>query len=95
MIPEGEFKEQGGPLKPRRPWWFTVLLIVLVLPALSTPWLLADAPEGTLLNGLLRWFPAYLLLSAICAWLAYPQRRDVAWVLVALMALSAGAVFMI
>lgn len=93
MIPEGEFQEQGGPLKPRRPWWFVVLLIVLVLPSFSMPWLLSDAPARSLLHFLIKWFPAFLLLSAFCSWMAYPQRRDVAWILVALMVVSSVAVF--
>lgn len=95
MIPDGEFQDQGGPLKPKHPWWFTLMLIILVMPAFSTPWLLADAPEGSMLETLIKWFPAYLLLSAICAWISYPQRRDVAWILVVLMILSAGSLFVI
>ena len=95
MIPEGEFKDEGGPLRPRRPWWFTVILVMLVLPAFGTPWLLADAPAGSLLYGLIKWFPAFLLLAAICAWYSDPQRRDVAWILVAVMALSASWLFII
>lgn len=95
MIPEGEFRDSGGPVKPRRPWWFTTLLILLVVPAFGTPWLLADAPTDSLLELLIKWFPAYLILSAVCAWLAYPARREVSWILVAVMALSAGSLFMI
>lgn len=95
MIPEGEFKENGGPLRPKRPWWFAVLLVVLVLPSFSMPWILADAPEGSMLHLLIKWFPAFLLLSAVCAWFAYPARRDVSWILVAVMILSALSLFMI
>ena len=95
MIPDGEFQDQGGPLRPRRPWWFTAILIVLVLPAFSMPWLLASAPQGSLLQMLIKWFPAFLVLSAGCAWYAYPQRRDVAWILVVMMILTTGALYMI
>lgn len=95
MIPEGEFRDQGGPLKPRRPWWFTLILVLLVLPAFGTPWVLADAPNESLLEILIKWFPAFLLLAAVCAWLSYPQRRDVAWILVLLMAVSAASIFVI
>lgn len=95
MIPEGEFQEQGGPLPPRRPWWFTLILIILVLPALATPWVLADGPVGSTLDKLIKWFPAFLILAAVCAWLAYPQRRDVAWILVAIMLISASSLFIL
>ena len=95
MIPEGEFQNQGGPLKPRRPWWFTLILILLVLPAFGTPWVLADAPENSVLAILVKLFPAFLLLAAVCAWYAYPQRSDLSWILVVIMLLSTGALFMI
>lgn len=95
MIPDGEFRDEGGPIKPRRPWWFTALLIVVVLPAFGLPWLLADAPKDSLLANLIKWFPAFLLLAAFCAWFSYPQRRDVAWILVALMVLSAVSLYIL
>lgn len=95
MIPDGEFKDNGGPVRPRRPWWFTLLLIILVLPSFSMPWMIVSAPRQSMLELLAKWFPAYLLLSAICAWYAYPQRRDVAWILVVIMLLSAGSLLMI
>lgn len=95
MIPEGEFQDQGGPLKPRRPWWFTAILIILVLPSFATPWVLADAPAGSLLATLIKWFPAFLVLAAVCAWLSYPQRRDVAWILTSVMILASLSLFMI
>lgn len=95
MIPNGEFKDDGGPLRPRRPWWFVLILILLVLPAFGMPWLLADAPQGSVLYILIKWFPAFLLLAAVCAWYAFPQRRDVGWILVAIMFLSDCALFVI
>ncbi len=94
MIPEGEFGPEG-PLKPRRPWWFTVILIVMVFPAFGMPWMLASAPVGSMLLTLIKLYPAYLALSAVCAWLCYPQRRELAWILVALMALSSSALLII
>lgn len=95
MIPEGEFQSQGGPLRPRRPWWFTLLLILLVLPAVGMPWVLVSAPENTMLHTLIKWFPGFLVLSAICAWMAYPARKDVSWILVAIMAMSSAALYVI
>ena len=94
MIPEGEFGPEG-PLKPRRPWWFTVILVIMVFPAFGMPWMMASAPEGSMLQTLIKLYPAYLALSAVCAWLCYPQRRELAWILVALMALSSSALLII
>ena len=95
MIPEGEFKYEGGPLKPRRPWWLTLIIILLILPAFSTPWLLADAPGESILEMLVKWFPAFLLLAGACAWFAWPQRHDVAWILLVIMLLSDATLFML
>lgn len=92
MIPEEEFQPEG-PLRPRHPWWFTAILVLFVAPAFGMPWLLVSAPPHSLLTTLIKLFPAYLLVSAVCAWLAYPQRREVAWILVALMALTSGALY--
>lgn len=75
----------------RRPWWFTTLLILLVLPAFGLPWMLVSAPHGSLLMTLIKFFPLYLAGSAIAAWKIYPWRRDVAWILVALMILTSSA----
>lgn len=95
MIPEGEFKDEGGPLKRRRPLWLTILLIILVLPSFAMPWLLADAPEGSMLHLLIKWFPAFLVLAALCAWFSWPQRRDVSTILIALMLLSSFSLVII
>lgn len=95
MIPEGEFKDQGGPLKPVRPWWFTLILVLLVLPSFLTPWILADAPNLSMLDTLIKWYPVYLVASAICAWIAYPQRKAVSWIIVALMILSSVSLWVI
>ncbi len=101
IIPEGEFRDHGGPLKPRRPWWFTVILIILVLPGFLAPWFIARAEAATpaaadtMLPDLLRWLPAYLVAAAVCAWLCYPARRTLAWVLAALMLLSTLPLFLI
>lgn len=95
MIPDGEFRDEGGPVRPRRPWWFTVLLVILVLPAFGLPWLLVSAPAESMLSTIIKLFPAYLLLSAVVAWYAYPQRKEVAWIIVSLMALSASGLYAI
>lgn len=84
------------PRPPRAPWWFTLLLVVLAIaaafmfPAASTVldnalWLGADY-VGWL-------YPAYVILTAILAWTTYPARRTLAWVLVALLFLTATGLF--
>lgn len=91
MIPEGEFRDQGGPLRPRHPWWLTVLLVILVVVGFLSPFMMSAPANNSMLETLLKLFPVYSIASAVCAWLAYPQRQALSWVLIALMALSSAS----
>ena len=82
-------------MKPKTPLWFTAIIIVAVLPILLTPFMIAgtapDSPARTL-----AWFyPAYLIASALCAYICYPQRRETAWIVFVLMILSDAAMWLL
>jgi hypothetical protein len=82
-------------MKPRTPLWVTIIIIVAALPLVLTPLMLtatgADSPARTL-----AWFfPAYLIVSAVCAHICYPQRRETAWILIILMFLSDAAMWLL
>lgn len=70
------------------PWWFKVLLIVCVLPLAAFPFLLANAPEDGTAHYLVVLYPAYVIVSAICALICYGRRPEVSWILVVLMLLT-------
>jgi hypothetical protein len=75
----------------RAPWWFAVILVVLaVLMFLLAPVATQALSQGSgLADGAGEWlYPLYVVLLGLCAWACYPQRRALAWILVALMALS-------
>ena len=38
-------------------------------------------------------YPVYILLSAVIAWVCYPQRRTIAWILVALIVITMAGLF--
>lgn len=82
----------AGPGNPV-PAWMKALIVVLSLPVLAFPMLLAgDASEG--LPRLLVWlYPAYVLGSAVCAWICYGRRPEVTWILLGLMVLSHVSIF--
>lgn len=67
------------------PLWFTALLVLLALPAFSTLYFASAVPDD------LRWlawlYPGYLVLSAVCAHICYVDRRALAWIIAALMAM--------
>lgn len=85
------------PERPRRtPWWFVVLLILVALPSIV---LIPEAAEvvddahwlGSAYVGWL--YPAYIVVSGICAYMSYPQRKALAWILWGLILLTDCGLF--
>ncbi len=81
---------------PPAPWWFALIIIVVALPSMAfipQASYIVDRAEwlGSSLMGWL--YPAYVVLSGVCAWMCYPARRTLAWILVALMVITDIALF--
>lgn len=72
--------------KEKCPVWMTVLIIVLCLPLFSFPALLSMLPQGCETLGIL--YPFYVIGTGVCAWICYPSRKTVTWILLSLMVLS-------
>ncbi len=72
----------------RAPWWLTLLLIIMLTPLLFFLGVSEAAPDGTPLKMLLWFYPTFCVADAVCAWLCYPQRKEVTWILIGIMALS-------
>lgn len=70
------------------PWWFTALLVLAALPMFSAVYFVAATPAGSEAKWLSWLYPAYVVISAVCAWICYPDRRALAWILLILMILS-------
>lgn len=71
-----------------------IATIMAALPVLAYPAMisrLADIDAATM--WLVRLYPAYVLVAAVCAWICWSQRRAVAAVLVALMLLTHAAMW--
>ncbi|MCC8114805.1 MAG: hypothetical protein LIP03_12620 [Bacteroidales bacterium] len=76
-----------NPDKRHAPWWMTVLILVLMSPVLAFPSMISSA--GTPVPDALLWlYPAYVLASGICAWMCFPQRPAITWIILALLLLS-------
>ena len=81
--------------RPSTPLWFKILVIVMMLPAAGFPLLVSalssDADDTV---KLLVWFyPAYMIASGVCARMCYVDRREVSWVLIALMLASTAGTY--
>lgn len=70
---------------------FTLLLVLVSVPSLFLLPRAAHIVENSGWNavGDSGWlFPAYVLLSAVCAFVCFPARKTIAWILVALVVLT-------
>ena len=68
---------------------FRMLIIALMLPLVGYPMLLSGfGSDGTPLRTLVWLYPAYVLVAGVCAWMCYPKRKDVAWILLILLTLT-------
>ncbi|MCI9608254.1 MAG: hypothetical protein HFJ94_08790 [Muribaculaceae bacterium] len=78
------------------PRWVLVLLIILALPVCQLPFLLDNAPAGVpLVSTLLRIYPFYIVTAAYLAYVCYPRRALMSWILMALILLSHIAVWLL
>lgn len=61
----------------RPPMWMTVIMIVMLLPLFSWPFVVSDYPEGKdEYLVLIYLFPIYALLSVYCAYKTYVARKE-------------------
>lgn len=85
------------PRPARTPWWFVVIIILVALPTISFIPQAADVVEQAewLGSAYMGWlYPAYVVISGICAWMCYPTRKTLAWILVALVLLTDIGLFL-
>jgi len=79
----------------RAPWWLKLLLILMLTPLLFLIGVSDAAPDGSPLKTLLRMYPAFCITDAICALICYPQRKEITWILIILMALSHAGIYIL
>lgn len=72
-----------------------IVIIVAILPALAFPTLLAMVPPGGSERTFVWLYPFYVIASGVCAWLCWPERKDVSWIIIILMLMSHAAIWML
>lgn len=75
----------------RPPWWFSILLVVFTVVGLvfstTAAQIMTDAGWGA--DGVISWFyPAYMIIAAVCSWITYHNRRALSWILFTLIVLT-------
>ena len=79
----------------KMPWWARLIVIAAAAPVCLYPLLLERTPEGSE-NELFLWFyPIYVVVAAVCAWICWARRREVYWILIVMMLLTHAAMFML
>ncbi len=80
----------------KTPVWMTVVIIIFMLPVLQTPELLATAPaDPPVVATLLKIYPFYVLLTGYLAYICYPTRPWMSWILLVVSLLSDVAVWLL
>ena len=79
----------------RPPVWMIIVIIVAMLPVLSFPALLAKTFSGSPERTFVWLYPIYVIASGVCAWICWPERKDVCWILIALMLMSHAAIWLL
>ena len=79
------------------PVWFSILVIIAVLPLGAYLLLLEAMPAAESSSRTLLWlYPPYVLLAAFCSWRAYGLgRREVAWIVLILLLLTHAAIWLL
>lgn len=82
-------------MSARTPMWFGAVIILAAAPAAILPFVKGIAAAASHLGILWKLYPLYLAATALCAFLSYPRRREVAWILLGVMLLAHIAIFML
>lgn len=75
------------------PGWMKAVIAAMMLPLALYPRMLDAAADNPSIKYLVALYPAYVLATGLCAWIVYPQRHEVAWILLALLALAHAGMF--
>lgn len=86
--------DYGAPEQPM-PLWAKILVVVCALPVADLPWLWAGNPETDTARLLLRLYPVFVPLAAVCAWLAWRRSRELTFILLAVLVLSHVAMWLL
>lgn len=72
-----------------------MIIAAMMIPALILPFSMNGISEDPTVKYLTYFYPAYVIATGVCAWLCYPQRKALAWILLALMLLSHAAMMLL
>ncbi len=81
--------------REKTPWWVTAIIILAMVPALVLPLSASDMPDAGTPRYLLWFYPAYVIATGVCAYLTYPSRSYLTWILLVLLLMSHAAMYLL
>lgn len=84
-----------NPNKQTTPWWMTLIIVIAMIPAMAMPFAMTGLPAENPGRLLTYFYPAYVIASGICAWITYPKRPELTWILIVLLLMSHAAMYIL
>lgn len=73
----------------KRPWWLLVIIIICIIPVFSFPAILGMINPADETAKIMSWFYLfYVFATGYLAWICWPERKAVTWILLAILLLS-------
>lgn len=73
----------------KRPFWLLIIIVLAALPVFAFPTMLGLINPGDQVVTTMAWFYLlYVVVTAYLAWICWPERKYVTWILIALMLLT-------
>lgn len=77
------------PPRRRPPVWFTILMVVLLLPIIAWPFVIMNYNSENSDNWwIINIFPIYALLTGYLSYKCYVERREISYILLIMLILS-------
>ena len=76
-----------------RPLPVKLAVIAACLPLVAYPALLSRCPADSPAEIFVYLYPVYVVLSGVCAWQSWPARKEVFYILIALLLLTHAAMW--
>lgn len=79
----------------KAPRWSAWVAVAVCLPLVSMPWLISDSAPDRSTEVMLWLYPLVVVLGAFCAWKSMPERPEVFWILILVIALVHAAMWVL
>lgn len=77
-----------------KPLWLLIVIIAASLPVFAFPTILGMIDPANSMAKTMAWFYIiYVVITAALAWMCWPQRKYVTWILIIIMLLSHAAMW--